>query len=235
MTPGRGLTVPAAPAMIKGKATNVRKPGLLLALASASWMAVGASAADIPQAVPLACIPSKGNARIVVPAAGAATSVRVYYHAVGREGDGDYYEEMRRGPAGDFWAMLPVPKKDTTAVSYRIQTLDADGHTLSSTPVQVPVTENCPPVVPTKDEEKFAANLVIGQTVDKQTTVPPGFECDGIVSKITVAGDLKSNDECRKPVAAWIAGGAALIAGGLVYSNNHGGQHHKPPVSQARP
>ena len=204
-------------------------------MATALSMTAMSSAANLPVPIPLACIPDKGNARITVQVTDTPTSVRVYYRA--REEAQEYYEEMRPGTAGgSFWAMLPIPKNDTKGVVYRIQETDAEGKTVSSPALDVPVNSSCPPVVPTQEEQKFAENLVIGQTAEKQTTVPPGFECDGIVSKITVAGDVKSNDECRKPVAAWIAGAAALVAGGLVYSNNHGGgHHHKPPVSQARP
>jgi hypothetical protein len=169
-----------------------------------------------------------------------ATSVRVYYHAVGTPEE--YYEEMRLNPGGGYWEMLPIPKGDTKGIIYRIQETDADGKVLSSLEAPVPVTNTCPLVVPTSDESKFANNLVIGQTADKQTTVPPGFKCDGIVSKITVAGDLKSNDECRKYPAGLLIGAAALglVGAGVAVDEfvvvpTVSTRGIPPPVSQARP
>jgi hypothetical protein len=119
----------------------------------------------------------------------------------------------------------------------------ADGRESSTEQVDVPVSGNC--LVSLLGEEKrYASNLVVGVTKSGQPLAPPdGFLCKDIVSVITVNGEMKSAEDCRKllaalPPGAGIAVGAgvfaAFVGGGLIISNNNGGGG-QPPVSSARP
>jgi hypothetical protein len=162
---------------------------------------------------------------------------QVYFHPPYH--GGDHYHEMKKGDGGVYWSMLPKVAPGTTGVVYYIEVRDADGHATTSPPFTVPVKPDCPAPDLSSDEKKYAKNLVEGLTAERQSAVPPGFLCDGIVSFITSSGDLKANEECRKcscgffPVE-WVAG-AALVGGGVViYNNNHGGGGGKP-VSPYRP
>ena len=152
---------------------------------------------------------------------------------------GYHYHEMRLGKTGEYWTMLPKVAPGTTGVTYHAVVTDADGHQFPSQEVKVPVTPDCPAPELSRDEKKYAANLVEGLTAERQSAVPPGFICDGIVNFITVSGDLRENEECKKCVCGiapveWLAGGAVLAGGGVIIGNqNHGG--NPPPVSQARP
>jgi hypothetical protein len=180
----------------------------------------------------LTCVPSDGNSRVAatVSAGAPIISARVYFKAVDR--DRDYYLEMRRGEGGSYWAILPVPESATKGVQYRIVVRDGDGMD-GSTDVAVATTSSNCPVTLTDEEKRYAQNLVIGLTRDDQKAIPEGFRCVGLVSKITVHGELKPNDECLKiPAALWVAGGAAaLLGGGIIVANPSSG----PPVSSPRP
>jgi hypothetical protein len=206
-------------------------------LASAS-LATTVGAAEAPKVKhdPLTCAPGNGNARVRIDIATVTPleSARVYFHAVNKQGE--YYMEMRRGEAGSHWAVLPIPLSDTKNIEYRIVVKTADGLETAVEPITIPVTSDCS-VLLTDDEGRFARNLVIGQTLPNQSTVPPGFECKGIISEINVAGELRPNDECRKvPVPFWAAAaGAAALGGGAVIVSNTGGGGPGVPVSPSRP
>jgi len=162
---------------------------------------------------------------------------QVYFHPPYH--GGDHYHEMKHGNGDEYWSMLPKVAPGTTAVVYYIEVKDAEGHATSSPPVTVPVKPDCPAPDLSNDEKKYAKNLVEGLTGERQSAVPPGFLCDGIVSFITSTGDLKANEECRKCACGilpieWVAGAAALGGGVVIYNNNHGGGGGKP-VSPYRP
>jgi len=207
-------------------------------LAASVSFAGSAPAAEPPQIKfePLTCAPSNGNARvrIEVTTTTPLESARVYFHA--DQKTGEYYMEMRRGEADSHWAMLPIPISETKQIDYRIVVKTADGLEGTVQPMTVPVTSDCS-VLLTDDEARYSRNLVIGQTLPNQSTVPPGFECKGIVSEINVAGELRPNDECRKvPVPFWLAAaGAAAVGGGAVIVSNTGGGGTGTPVSPSRP
>jgi hypothetical protein len=213
---------------------------IILGLAtSTAW------AADPPKIAhdKITCVPADGNVRIAVNVTSSSpiTLVRVYFHSVVKT-SGDYYLELRQGQAGGYWAVLPYPLAETTAVLYRIVVKDADGVETATETFTVPTSSSCV-VTLTGDETKYANNLIIGLTSDSQPAIPDGFKCKGVVSKITVAGDLKPNDECRQALlvaggaispAVWIAGGIAAGAGaGAIVANNAG--CNCPPVSSALP
>ncbi len=162
---------------------------------------------------------------------------QVYFHPPYH--GGDHYHEMKKGDGDLYWSMLPKVAPGTTSIIYYIEVKDSEGHATVSPPMTVPVKPDCPVPELTSDEKKYAKNLVEGLTGDRQSAVPPGFLCDGIVSFITSAGDLKANEECRKCACGilpieWVAGAAALGGGVVIYNNNHGGGGGKP-VSPFRP
>lgn len=162
---------------------------------------------------------------------------QVYFHPPYH--GGDHYHEMKKGDGDMYWGMLPKVAPGTTNIIYYVEVRDAEGHQTVSPPMNVPVKPDCPVPELSNDEKKYAKNLVEGLTGDRQSAVPPGFLCDGIVSFITSGGDLKANEECRKCACGilpieWVAGAAALGGGVVIYNNNHGGGGGKP-VSPFRP
>jgi hypothetical protein len=216
----------------------------LVVLASATPVTGAAEPPQITHSA-IACVPANGNARITVNVTSSSpiASVRVYFHSVVKT-SGDYYLELRKGQAGNYWAVLPYPLPETTQVLYRIVVKDAFGVESETKTFTVPTSSSCV-VTLTPDETKYANNLIIGLTNTTQPAVPDGFKCTGVVNKITVAGDLVPNDECRKvlaaavplplvPAAAWIIGGAAVggTVGAVVATSS---DCNCPPVSAARP
>jgi hypothetical protein len=212
----------------------------LLVLGSATPV-TGAAAAPRMNHSRITCVPADGNARIAVNVTSSSPiiSARVYFRSAVKS-SGDYYLELKKGDGGNYWAVLPIPLSETTSVNYRILVKDADGQETGTETFSVPTTSSCAATL-SGDETRYANNLIIGLTSDSQSAVPEGFKCKGVVGKITVAGDLRPNDECRMggavaaiPTAAWIAGGLAVAAGtGAVVANNV--DCKCPPVSSARP
>ncbi len=207
--------------------------------AAAALVAVGTAGAAMSeppriQHEALTCVPAAANARIgaVITSGAQITSARVYFRAVERTTE--YYLQMRRGEGNAYWAVLPIPEGYTKAVQYRIVVRDGDGMDAATDPV-VARTGSCSAYL-VDEEKRYANNLVVGLTNDMQPSIPEGFKCTGVVSKITTNGELRSNDECNKvPAALWIAGGAAaLLGGGAIIVNNTGGGGGAP-VSSSRP
>ena len=190
-----------------------------------------------------ACVPAEGNVKVSadIKSSSPITQARVYFHSAARK-TGDYYLEMRQGEAGNYWAFLPYPVSETTAVQYRIVARNADGPETATETYTVPTASSCQLTL-TGEETRYANNLVVGFTSDAQPAVPDGFRCKGIVSKITAAGELKPCEECRDvlgaggaaagaaaggavasagaPVAAWVAGAAVVAVGTASIVNFH--------------
>ncbi|HQR47046.1 MAG TPA: hypothetical protein PLB02_08385 [Thermoanaerobaculia bacterium] len=177
-----------------------------------------------------ACVPAEGNVRVsvIVTSSSSVISARVYFHSTARK-TGDYYLELRQGENNVYWAILPYPVTETSSVQYRIVVKNADGLEASTEPYTVPTATACTLTL-TGDETRYANNLVIGLTSDTQPGVPDGFKCKGVVSKITVNGEMKPSEECRQagavvaagapiPIVPWIVGSAALVAGGATIAS----------------
>ena len=220
-------------------------PVRLFALLLTAQVAAAAGGVPTISHERLTSVPANGNARIEASVASASTivSVRITFHASGVPGD--YFLEMRRGDEGRYWAVLPAIAPETKSVEYRIVAREVDGLEGMTPVVEVPVRPV--PVSLSVEDRKYAANLVLGLTLPAQSNVPRGFLCEGVVSVITVAGDLKPNDECRKslaaaaaaasrgvPIEAIVGGAAAAVAGGVIIANTRGGGS-APPVSSSRP
>ncbi len=174
-------------------------------------------------------IPKGGNARITATVGGTAVaSARVYFRA--EQEKHDYYLEMRRASDGQYWAVTPVPKSETKTALYRVVFKNPDG-VESSTPLySVPVSDKVS-VKLNDDETRYAKNLVIGQTEQDVPFLPPGWECTGVISGITVQGELKPNELCRgTPWLVWAAVPVLLGSGAVIVN-----PVPNEPVSPSRP
>lgn len=167
----------------------------------AGSVAVSAAPAGQLSHEPLHCVPTTGNAKIVATWAGAGqvTMARLYFRSSGAKEE-SFLELRRTSTPNGYWAVLPVPAPEATAVRYRIVLKDSDGKAASSAPVEVPVSASCP-VTLSADELAYAKNLVVGQTGTAQTAVPAGFSCAGVVAFIASNGDLKSLPPCTDALA----------------------------------
>lgn len=185
-----------------------------------------------------ACVPSGTHPKIVAKVTDPASiqSIRVYFHASGQSAD--YYVEMRKGGYGEAWALLPKPSSETTGIAYRVRATDESGREIFGSQSQLTVSATCVAPSLSPDETSFASNLVLGQTVDLQPTVPAGFSCDGILSLITAQGEMRSSLACRDRGPAGVKPGGAIkspsgVAGGVVVRDNNSGATR--PLSPSRP
>ncbi|HVT03949.1 MAG TPA: hypothetical protein VHL58_11320 [Thermoanaerobaculia bacterium] len=201
--------------------------------------------------VPIGCVPGRcRGARIeaTVRSTAPVTRVRVLFHS--DVDPRDYFLEMQQmsGASDQYFAELPVVAENTKSVTYFIAAVDANGKTYATDPTTAPVTRDCQVAdrtgVARDQQNQYAKSLVIGMTDGNQPADPMGFRCFGIVSQITVAGDMKPNEACRAkrridPCAAVIApallvagGAAAAVAVAIIDKDNP-----KPgrPISPARP
>ena len=204
---------------------------------------------------PLRCIPAGGNAKVSASwtGAGQVTTARVYFRASGAKEE-SFLELRRTNAPNGYWAVLPVPTPEATAVSYRIVLKDSDGRAASSDPREVPVTAACPAAL-SSEESAYAKNLVVGQTGGSQNAVPAGFSCAGVVAFISASGDLRSLPPCNEALAASRAAAPAdkpasravtpmraneppLVVGGVGSVSVGGGvigPPPPPPPSESRP
>jgi len=197
----------------------------------------GAAEAQAPSAIahePLKCVPLPSQntlvtAQLSLPS--AVASARAYFRYVDKDQIPYSYIELRHGEGSGFWGTLPKAEESTREVEYRLVATDADGKEYSTDAAKVPVTKDC--TVELKDvEKKYANNLVIGLTSDKQKDArPDGFLCDGIVSKISPDGVLLPAEPCPRVPMLLICAAAAGALGGAVVVTGRGDK----PVSPSRP
>lgn len=192
------------------------------------------------------CIPEDENAAVIAviePATGWG-SVRTYFR---RAGTADYYFlEMRTGDGGQYWAVLPKPDNGTTAVELFIAVKNADGEESRSALQKIAVTSKCK-ITPTLAELSFAHNLVVGETVVAQKGGGVlGFLCEGIISRIDYAGELRTDDYCCRELMLLAANKSTLLpflliggtGGGITILRHHEGiiRHTEPEeASPPRP
>lgn len=187
------------------------------------------------------CLPPKANGVVtaaVQPATGLS-SVRVYFRKAASPSF--YYLEMRAVGNGTYWAVLPRPEEDTKIVEYQLAVGDGEGRETRGNLQKVDVLSSCKPVL-TADQSWVAQNLVVGETIlDQKNKSVVGFLCPGIVSRIDINGQIRSDEYCRQAI---IAGAAAsegrskiLVplltvggAGGAIIRNND-----KDEASRSRP
>jgi hypothetical protein len=157
----------------------------------------------------LNCVGVGANAKVIAKIANA-NSARVYFSA---QNGSEYYVEMLQRGTNEFWTVLPIADMKTSAINYRI-VAKGEGNAQMSTPaVSVPVEANCASFSLTRDEKRFATNLVIGQTVTAVDALE-GFDCYGVVSTITASGEMRSYNECDARGTAQVAAANTTKANG---------------------
>lgn len=139
----------------------------------------------------LNCVGVGANAKVIAKIDNA-TSARVYFRA---QGGPEYYVEMLQRGANDFWTVLPIAEMNTAAISYRIVAKGEGSMQMATPAATVPVQANCASFSLSRDEKRLATNLVIGQTANMVAALE-GFDCYGVVSTITVAGEMRAYNEC---------------------------------------
>jgi hypothetical protein len=206
---------------------------------------------------PVGCVAPAMNPRVTAQMASPVQTARVYFKATGAT---EYYVDMQRTLEGGYSAILPQLEPTTTAFTYRVVTIDSGGAQTSSPVMTATASASCPVADLSASDQRYASNLVLGLIADGQSAVPAGFTCKGIVYVITARGDMKSNDECRRVIAAanpasagtatavatpgatggGIGPGAigalaagALAAGAIIVHNNN--NNNGTPISTARP
>lgn len=193
----------------------------------------------------LACIPRDANAKVTARVEGKPSSVRLYFHQTD-DACGDYYVDMRSTPQDPtlYTAILPLVASDAKAVTYQVHVQNPGGKEILGDAMSIPVSGNCVAPALTPDDLHAASAIAVGLTQPKQSPVPCHFKCNGIVSYITVSGELKPNEECRLLMAgkpkAWyqkpgneVAIGAGVAGAAILAGSSH--HHHHPPPSPARP
>jgi hypothetical protein len=173
-----------------GRPAQVLLGALVLSVSAESW------AAGVAQQR-LACVPAGGHARVAatLPEGFAPASVRVYFRSAATKDE--YFVEMRRSGRDGYWAVLPAPSLQTPSVAYRVVARGGDGSVLATDAANVPVIASCPATL--SDEElRSARNLVVGVSSKGQPAVPTGFECRGIVARISADGDLSAYSACAE-------------------------------------
>jgi hypothetical protein len=220
---------------------------------TACWACLVLAAALLPATTPAvaqtftltvpSCAPTRGNSVINLSATPETgwSSVRTYFRTAGSPEF--YYVEMRSAGSGKYWAALPRPEESTTSVEVQMAVRDAEGKETRTPAQKLPVTTSCPLSL-TPEQNGYAQNLVVGETVPSQAgQVITGFLCEGVISRIDARGNLKPDDSCRRILMAEGAAAAdeenrrrliplIILGGGGVALVRH---KEPPEASQPRP
>jgi hypothetical protein len=159
---------------------------------------------------PIGCVAPAMNPRVTAQVATPGQNARVYFKATSSN---EYYVDMQRAADGSYSAILPQLDSTTSSFTYRVVSIDANGAQTSSPLMTASASASCPAAVLSTADQRYASNLVLGLVADGQSAVPAGFTCKGIVNVITARGEMKSNDECRRLLAAAAPGAGAATAG----------------------
>ncbi len=214
------------PAVLRAGSSRFFTP---IALVVATLLVASAALAAVPVMTPSVptCVSRDGNTLVslsVKPETGWST-VRVYFRRGGLPEF--YYIEMRSDGAGRYWATLPRPEAGTKSADIQFAVRDAEGVETRSALQAVSVISPCT-VTLSPDQERFAHNLVVGETVAGQSGQSlSGWQCTGVISRINMDGQLRPDATCRAAIIAMAAdrtsrlllpaafvGGAAL--GGVI-------------------
>jgi hypothetical protein len=166
----------------------------ILWIAVAAVVSFGAAAFAAPPEQP--CIAPGKNIRITWPGA-SALGARLYFRS--ENAKTEHYVQMRR-TAGRFAAVLPKPE-NASSITYRIATPLPDGRYATRSSGTLAVRDECVASALSAEDSVFASALVIGQA-EEGPTVPVGFGCDGIIGRITPAGELSAYDACTAQAIA---------------------------------
>ncbi|MGD1149234.1 MAG: hypothetical protein ABR961_14930 [Thermoanaerobaculaceae bacterium] len=179
----------------------------------------------------ITCLSKDGNTLVSLslkPEIGWS-SVRVYFRKTGSPDF--YYLELRSDGMGNYWGTLPRPDAGTRSADIQFAVKDGEGVETQSPLQTVSVTSTCTTSL-SPEQERFAHNLVIGETVISQAgAMLAGWQCNGVVSRINVNGQLRPDATCRAVLIAAAAGAterillpAALLGGavlgGIIIHNN---------------
>jgi len=189
------------------------------------------------------CFPANGNGKVVakVTSRNALASARIYFRSNAHAAEPEYFLEMRRSGT-DVWAALPIPVVETTSIRYSIVVRDSEDQEARTAEQSISVRPECPLVL-SEDEKRYAANLIVGMTAANQNSAPRGFACNGVVSQLTVGGNLVPNEDCARLVAAAAAnpsavgtasGSVSIVSQGGIVAPDAGGAG-AGPISQVRP
>lgn len=199
---------------------------------------------------PLGCVAPDRNARVTAKIQGKVKTARVYFRAQtvpDKSKCEEYFVEMRQSATDPtlYWAVLPLVAPGTLVISYQVRVDPGNGESLvrsPSEPLTVSVRNGCLADPLSEAEQRAASNTVLGLTSSGQTGEPCGFRCNGITSLLTMANQLRPNEECFRRLAGGVpwyknheAGiflGAVLING--IHFWNHDNDDDQP-VSPARP
>jgi hypothetical protein len=196
-----------------------RKKVIATATLVAVFVAPTLVAAQMPSVTPIKCASSAAPVKIASGVPSTATSAKAYFKAAGQQSE--YYVDMRRAADGSMWAFIPSPLDSTPSFTYRVISMDVK-NVQTSSQLFTAINAACNLPALTAAEQRVASNMVIGMTVPGQPVVPTGFQCRGVVSYITVGGEMRPNDECRRIAALGPQTGAtdATSAGNGLSSAN---------------
>ncbi len=185
--------------------TSARVAARLVGAAIFLLAAVSALAAP-PVMVPSvpSCL-SRGNTVVFLslkPETGWS-SVRVYFRRAGLPDF--YYLEMRSDGRGNYWATLPLPEDETRSADVQFAVRDAEGVETRSALLKLDEGSGCTTQL-SQEQQRFARNLVVGETVMGQTgQALNGWKCPGVVSRINLDGQLRPDAACRAAMLALAA------------------------------
>lgn len=177
---------------------KVGRVSLAIVFALVAGFAASAMAADPIITVQTPSCSAKGSnipVSLRVAPTGTWSSVRTYF---GVEGGADlYFLEMRSNGNGSFWAVLPRPEGSVSNVEVIAAVRDADGREYRAEPRRVVIAPTCQTQL-SADERRYAANLVVGETLASQAGAPlRGFTCDGLLARMQVDGTFATDSFCR--------------------------------------
>ena len=181
-------------------------------------MASAVMAAEGPDLTvqPVGCAAPSIHPRVIAKVPASAISGQVFFKAEGTTNE--YYVDMRKAADGTMWAFLPGPAPSTKSFTYRVVTLDSAGKRASSQMMTLNTSPSCPTTTIPSNERAAETAIVVGLTSNSQPIVPTGFECKDIVSYITVSGEMRPNDECRRMMAGAVPGAAGAAESGFALS-----------------
>ncbi len=131
------------------------------------------------------------------------SSVRVYFRRAGLPDF--YYLELRSDGRGNYWATLPLPEDETRSAEVQFGVKDAEGVETRSALLKLHDEAGCSTQL-SQEQQRFARNLVVGETVMGQTgQVLHGWKCPGVVSRINLDGQLRPDANCRAAMLALAA------------------------------
>ncbi len=193
---------------------------LLFAVAPIAW-------AQIPslEVEPLECLPKDGNRNLEVRTEPTELpdgwEMRNYFR---RQDHGNFYyvptypyEQDQRPDLLDAdtgevliekywtqWGVFPKPLDENVSAEYYVSIHNAEGQAVAQSETQlVPVTDDCDEDM-IESQRDFADELVIGETVvDQQGKKVIWWQCDGMDTRIGIAGDVREDRSCFPAIIWW--------------------------------